>query len=116
MKQYGVRKIIGASRYTILKNIIIESIITFVLAVALANVITAVLSPFIKNFSNINFSENILSSPLFIIGSFIGAILLSIITSAIPAIILASSHPLNNLNKILTTKENKSTSTEGFLT
>lgn len=108
LKQFGVQKIIGASRFDIFKNIIIEAMITYIISLACALSFATSISSFIRNYTAINFSNNLFTSFSFIGISVFGVIVLSIISSIYPAYRLSASHPMNNLKKVLSTKDYKS--------
>ncbi|MBN2091045.1 ABC transporter permease [candidate division KSB1 bacterium] len=109
LKQYGVQKIIGASQLLIFRNIVFEAIIVFILSTLIAMTITGMIIQHIKNYTGINFSNILFISPQFFGLAFIISIFLGFVAAIFPAVRLAASDPVNNLNKKLSGKENRAT-------
>jgi len=99
IRQTGVLKVIGASRFNILINIITESFLFFLVALLLAIEIVSSVSPFITDYTGIHYSRELMYSPGFILISLTIILLLSLIFSIIPALRISSSRAVDNLKK-----------------
>jgi putative ABC transport system permease protein len=105
IKQTGILKIAGAQRSEILRNVLIESFLFFLLALIIALGIVDSFTPFISNYTGIHYGQKIIYSPGFIIASLSTILLLSVVFSIIPALRISSSRAVDNLKK--STKSNK---------
>jgi putative ABC transport system permease protein len=101
IRQTGVMKVIGARRSTILKQILSESFLLFLLALVLSMVIVNIVSPVIKNNTGIQFSQHLLFTPSFLLVSIAGTFLLSLAFSIVPALRISSSKAVDNLKKAI---------------
>jgi putative ABC transport system permease protein len=99
IKQTGVMKIIGASRSTIIRDILAESFLFFFAALLIAFYFVYTLNPLIQNYTGIHYSQQIFHSPEFIIISLVIIIGLSVIFSIIPALHISHSRAVDNLKK-----------------
>ncbi len=108
IKQTGVMKVIGAANATILKSIISEAFILFLMSLILAILIILVIYPFIKDYTGININLHLLYSPSFLLLLVIGAFVLSTLFTIIPAIRISSSKAVNNLMKTVEPNASKS--------
>jgi putative ABC transport system permease protein len=114
IKQTGVMKVIGATRFSILCNTIAESFLFFLAAFFFSIELVIAVSPFIENYTGIHYSQKLTSSPGFILISLAIILVLSVIFSIIPALSISSSRAVDNLKK--TIKPNKTDfSLSGFL-
>ncbi len=105
IKQTGVMKVIGATRYSILMNTIAEAFLFFLAALLISVELVNALSPFIKTYTGINYSQELINSPGFILISLAIILVLSIVFSIIPALMVSSSRAVDNLKK--TIRQNK---------
>jgi putative ABC transport system permease protein len=101
IKQTGVMKVIGATRFAILRNTLAESFFFFLAALLIAFELINAVSPFIREYTGIHYSHKLTSSPGFIIVSLAIILVLSIIFSITPALRISSSRTIDNLNKTL---------------
>jgi len=99
IRQTGVLKVIGADRTGILRNILSEAFILFLMALFLAILTVRLLFPFISGYTGIHFNTNLLFKPPFLIVSIAGTFMLSLIFSIIPAFRISSSRAVDNLKK-----------------
>jgi putative ABC transport system permease protein len=99
IRQTGVLKVIGAGRISILKNILSEAFIMFLMALFLAILIVQLAFPFFSSYTGIHFHSNLLYSPAFLAISIIGTFILSMLFSIIPAFHISSSKAMDNLKK-----------------
>jgi len=99
LRQTGVLKVIGASKLSILKNVLSEAFLLFLMSLFLAILIVQILFPFISNYTGIHFNPQLLYKPSFLIGSIAGTFVLSLIFSLIPALRISSSKAIDNLKK-----------------
>jgi putative ABC transport system permease protein len=99
IKQTGVMKVIGATRYSVLRNTIAESFLFFLAALLIAFELVNVVSPFIRNYTGIHYSQKLINSFGFILVSLAIIIFLSAAFSIIPALRISSSRAVDNLKK-----------------
>jgi putative ABC transport system permease protein len=92
-KEVGVRKVMGSSKEQLIKQFIIESLITNILAVGLAFLIVLLLWPSFQNFIGKTIALSILSESTFWM-ALLGLILLGTLLSGLyPAFVLSSFKP-----------------------
>jgi len=101
IKQTGVLKVIGASKATILKNVLSEAFILFLMSLFLAILMVRILFPFISNYTGIQFNSQLLYKPSFLMVSIAATFILSMVFSIIPALRISSSKAVDNLKKTL---------------
>jgi putative ABC transport system permease protein len=99
LRQTGVLKVIGASKLSILKNVLSEAFLLFLMSLFFAILIVQILFPFVSNYTGIHFNPQLLYKPSFLIGSIAGTFVLSLIFSLIPALRISSSKAIDNLKK-----------------
>ncbi len=101
IRQTGVLKVIGASKSTILKNVLSEAFILFLVSLFLAILFVVFLLPSISNYTGIHFNGQLFYTSSFLIISIIGVFILSMVFSLIPALRISSSKAVDNLKKIV---------------
>jgi putative ABC transport system permease protein len=101
IKQTGVLKVLGATRFSILREILAESFIFFLTALFIAFELVNATNLFIRDYTGIHYSQNLTNSFGLIFLSLITIIFLSIIFSIIPALKISSSKAVDNLKKAL---------------
>lgn len=97
IKQTGIMKIMGASRLTIMMNVLTESFLFFLAALIIAINLVNSLFQYIREYTGIDFSPELTYSPLFLLISLAGIIILSLIFSIIPALRISGSGAIDNL-------------------
>ena len=110
IKQTGVLKVIGADKTSILKSVIGEAFILFLMSLFLAILIVQLSFPFISSYTGIHFNPFLLFTPSFLIVSIAAIFLLSVIFSIIPALRISSSKAVDNLKKTIKLGSSKSLS------
>jgi len=108
IRQTGVLKVIGANRGSILKNVLSEAFILFLMSLFLAILMVQVLFPFISNSTGIHFNSHLLYTPSFLLGSITATFILCLIFSIIPALRISSSKAVDNLKKTVEPGSSKS--------
>ncbi len=103
IKQTGVLKVIGANKVLILKSILTESLVLFLISLFLAILIVQLSFPLISNYTGIHFNPFLLYKPAFLVTSIAGIFLLSLVFSIIPAMRISSSKATDNLKKTIKT-------------
>lgn len=101
IKQYGIRKVIGATRFLIIREVIVDSIIFFLIALLIAMQFSSAVSPFVHSYTGISYNDIMISSSGFLILSVSCIIILSVSISIIPAYRISSSKAIDNLKKVL---------------
>ena len=84
-------KVIGATRSSILRNTIAESFLFFLAALLIAIELVNAVSPFIRNYTGIHYSQKLTNSPGFMFVSLAIIVVLSVVFSIIPALRISSS-------------------------
>lgn len=101
IKQTGVLKVIGADKTSILKDVLAEAFVLFLIALFIATIIVQLSFPLIRNYTGIHFNPLLIYKPSLLIISIIGIFVLSLIFSIIPAIRISSSKAVDNLKKTI---------------
>ena len=114
VKQTGILKILGSGQFEIVRNILAESFMFFLVSLLIAIQLSTSLTPFILRYTGISYNENIISSPYFILSSLAAVLILSIIFSIIPAVKISTSRAIDNLKKTVRTNKTRY-STNGAL-
>ncbi len=94
VRQIGIQKIVGASRKTILSNYIIESLLLFTIATALAYGLMTVLLPHFANIVSKPLDLCFETSAWFIGGMFLISLVVGTATGVLPALMLSTQHPV----------------------
>jgi putative ABC transport system permease protein len=108
-KQMGIQKVIGASRFRIFRNIVVEACLIFLVSLALAWFLAYGTTPYINNYTGIGFARGLLLSPLFLGLSALCAAVLGIASSLFPALRISRSRPVDNLKRSVVAKAGRST-------
>ena len=103
IKQTGVLKMIGTDKTSILKNVLTEAFILFLMSFFLAMLIVQISFPSISSYTGIHFNTLLIYKPSFLIVSIAGIFILSLIFSIIPAMRISSSKAIDNLKKTINT-------------
>jgi putative ABC transport system permease protein len=99
IKQIGLMKVLGVRKTELMKNILVESFLFFLMALIIGMQIGGMVSPGLFNFAGIRFNQDLLFSSGFILFSLLTMVFLSIITSILHAIRISSSRAVDNLKK-----------------
>jgi putative ABC transport system permease protein len=103
IRQTGVLKIIGAGKTVVLRNILSEAFILFLMSLFLAILFVLLFFPTISRYTGIHFNPVLLYHPTFLIVAVVGTFLLSMVFSIIPALRISSSKATDNLKKNIKT-------------
>jgi len=101
IRQTGVLKIIGASRSTIILNVLSEAFLLFLMALFIAIILVGMINPYIQNYTGIRFNSQFIYTSGFILSSIAIVFVLSILFSIIPALRISSSNAIDNLKKTI---------------
>jgi putative ABC transport system permease protein len=104
IKQNGIMKVLGAKRSTIMRNVLIESVLFFLVAFFLATGLIVIVKPLIQEYTGIHFNSRLIYSPGFILIFIAGTIILSMLFSFGPALRISSSRVVDNLKKKVETR------------
>jgi len=99
IRQTGVMKVMGASRSTILRKILFEAVLFFLMSLLLAILLIGLIAPFIGNYTGIQFNQQLIYTPSYLLISIAGTFTLSMIFSILPAFKISSSKAINNLKR-----------------
>ncbi|HTE23564.1 ABC transporter permease [Flavitalea sp.] len=95
-KEVGIRKLIGARKHQIFVQFLIESILTTVIAIAIALLVVQLVLPVFNNLTEKQFSLPLLQGKFWFIIS-ITAMLVVLLNGIYPALLLSSFKPVNVL-------------------
>ncbi len=105
IKQTGVMKIMGAMKFSILRNTLAESFLFFLAALIIAIELVNAVSPFVKNYTGIHYSQKLTNSAGFIIAAVGIIIVVSTAFSILPALRISSSKVVDNLKKTISSNK-----------
>ncbi len=108
IKQTGILKIVGAKRFELVINMLLETLLLFTLSLFFAYLVVNLVIPVIANETAITFNPQLIYSIKFLTASLICIIILSFLCSIIPSFRIASSETLINLKKKIVFKNTKS--------
>ena len=101
IKQTGVLKVIGADKTSILRSVLTEAFILFLMSLFLAILIVQLSYPFVSGYTGIHFNPFFLYNQSFLFVSIVAVFLLSLTFSIIPAMRISSSKAVDNLKKMV---------------
>jgi len=101
IKQIGVMKVNGASRSTLRRNVFSEVFFFFLISLFLAILLIWLFAPYICNYTDIHFDQQLIFNPIFLAISITVTFALSLIFSLIPALHLSSSKAIDNLKRTI---------------
>ncbi len=107
IQQIGVMKVIGAKRFTILKNILVEAFLFFFFALIVAAFLSGVFMPMIHDYTGIIVDTELMFSWPFLLIAMGVSLSLSFLFSLIPAFNVSSSNVLANLKNDLVSQKGK---------
>lgn len=110
IKQTGVLKVIGADKTSILKGVLTEAFVLFLISLFLAIFMVQLSFPLISSYTGIHFNPFLLFKPSFLIVSIFGIFLMSLVFSIVPALRISSSKAVDNLKKTIKTGSSSSVS------
>lgn len=110
IKQTGVLKVIGADKILILKGVLTEAFVMFLISLFLAILIVQLSFPLISSYTGIHFNPFLLYKPSFLVVSIAGIFMLSLVFSIIPAMRISSSRAVDNLKKSIQVGSSRSVS------
>ncbi len=93
-KEIGVRKAAGAFRSSLVKQFLVESLLTASLSMGAALILTLFLLPYINHLTGKALSLTSLSDPLLLGGLLVSVLLLGLISGLYPALFLSSFKPV----------------------
>ena len=99
IKQTGVLKVIGADKTSILKGVLAEAFVLFLISLFLSILIVRISFPVISIYTGIHFEPFLIYKPSFLAVSIAGIFLLSLVFSIVPAMRISSSRAVDNLKK-----------------
>jgi putative ABC transport system permease protein len=96
-REVGVRKVLGASRGNLIAGFLSEAILTGLIALLLAVLITALLLPYFNQLSGKDFPIDALGKKGFLIAFLATPIVLGLLAGSYPALYLSAAMPINVL-------------------
>ncbi len=99
IRQTGVMKVIGATRSSILRNVLFETFLFFLGSLIIAIVLAIISAPLVGSLTGIRVNHDLFLKPTFLLISLFSTSFLSMMFSLIPAIRISSSNAIDNLKK-----------------
>jgi putative ABC transport system permease protein len=96
-KEVGVKKVMGASKGTLVQQFFIESVITTIVALLVALLLVEFLLPYVNNLLQVSLSANVFSNPQLLMLLLGVAVFVGLIAGGYPAVYLSSFSPLQAL-------------------
>lgn len=96
-REVGMRKVIGANRFQLIKQFLGESILLSLVALPLAICMVELLVPLYNTLLNINFTINYIQNWPFSVGLFATALFVGIISGSYPAFYASAIQPIKSL-------------------
>ncbi len=103
IKQAGIQKLLGASKYTIFRNLFIETFLLYFLSAWMAIILSESAKPFIMTYTGIGFNYHLIFSGGFIVCIVLTVLLLSTFSGLFPALVISSSNILENMKAVVKT-------------
>jgi len=108
IRQTGVMKVNGASRATLLFQVVSEAFLFFLISLFFAILLIRIFTPYICNYTGIQFNQQLIYSPEFLGIAVASTLALSLIFSIIPALRISSSNAIDNLRRAVEPRTKKS--------
>jgi len=99
IKEISIKKIIGASRKSLIKQLTLEAIIYSLFALNIGLILVEFLLPFFNDFTKKELSVGYIENPLIILYLLLFGVSLGIVAGIYPASLISSFSPLSILNK-----------------
>lgn len=97
-KEVGIRKTIGSTRTSLVRQFLVESVITSMLALVLAIILIQILMPFFRQLVGKSWLQvPYFEQPIYLIGLLLLSIFIGLIAGAYPALMLSSFKPVTIL-------------------
>ena len=99
IRQFGLKKVLGAGNANIFKTILTESFLLFVSSLLLSVILVNITFPLIRSYTAIDFQINLVYKPLFLLIIISGTFAFSFIFSMLPAWRISTSQAVDNMKK-----------------
>ncbi len=109
VKEVGLRKVVGAHRFQLIKQFLAESVLMTLIALVVAIVLVKLILPHFGFFINIDLSFDLLDNLIFIGGLTGLSVMVGILSGSYPALFLSAYQPVKALRNIFLSN-NKSVS------
>ncbi|HEY4875246.1 MAG TPA: FtsX-like permease family protein, partial [Puia sp.] len=96
-KEVGIRKVVGAVKFQLAKQFIVESVMICLISFLLSIILCALLLPLFNQLAGKQISSAILNNPLYILSLFLLAVGIGIIAGFYPSLVLSSFKPVSVL-------------------
>jgi putative ABC transport system permease protein len=96
-KEVGIRKVVGAMRKQLFFQFIGESVVITFFAFLLAYFVAQTMLPLFNEMTGKHFSGSLMTQPSFLLVSFLGLIVIAILSGAYPALAITSFKPVSVL-------------------
>jgi putative ABC transport system permease protein len=108
-KEVGIRKVVGSSRLTLVKQFLSESILFAFFSLILALLLVEIFLPVFRQISGVNFPCHFLTEWRLFLNIFLITLAVGIISGSYPAFVLSSFRPVRVLKGDLSSKAKKGT-------
>jgi len=98
-REVGMRKVIGAQRFSLIGQFLGEAIVLSFLSFILAIFLFALVLPWYNQFTGLPYALSILITPQFVSGMLLLAIFVGLLAGFYPALVLSSFSPLSMFNR-----------------
>jgi putative ABC transport system permease protein len=92
-REVGVRKVMGAKRFLLIRQFLVESVVITITAMLISLVLIELSIPYLNNFEALNLSFNISMSPALLAMLLIITLTVGILSGSYPALVLSSFLP-----------------------
>jgi putative ABC transport system permease protein len=107
IKEIGIRKVVGSTRYSLIRQFLLESIILTLISTFLALILANLFLPEFKRLLNTNFTFNLLRDWQLLIEIFLISLIVGFLAGGYPAFVLSSYRPINGLKRTADTRSKK---------
>jgi ABC-type antimicrobial peptide transport system permease subunit len=100
IKEIGIKKVVGATRSSLIKQFFLESILYSLAACILAVMIIVFVLPYFNSFLEKNLSFGLFSNPLLLVGLICITLITGLVSGMYPALLLSSFRPVRLLRSL----------------
>lgn len=98
-KEIAIRKILGAGRFTLFKQLLLEPLVLVVVSLPLIIIFIILIIPYSEELINRNLHAVLFSTPLYIVALFGVILFTGMFSGVFSALFISSADPLNLINK-----------------
>jgi putative ABC transport system permease protein len=106
-REVGMRKVMGAHRFMLIKQFMMESIIYAVIALGLSFILVSLVIPWFNNFAQKQLEVNLLSNQFLLVMIVVITIVTGLIAGMYPAFFLSAFKPVDTIKGDVATSKNR---------